>query len=64
MTILIRDRSEKINSLMSRGASLIKVLGRRWGGTRAGSLERDEDGGIEEEKRDTVRERDLTPYRG
>lgn len=41
MTILIRDRREKINSLMSRAVSLIKVLGRRRGGTSAEPWERD-----------------------
>lgn len=41
MTILIRDRSEKINSLMSRAVSLIKVLGRQWGGTLAEPWKRD-----------------------
>lgn len=48
LTILIGDRSEKINSLMSRAVSLIKVLLRRWGGTLAEPGERDTD--TEEER--------------
>lgn len=48
MAILIGDRSEKINSLMSRAVSLIKVLVRRWGGTLQS----------ETWERDTVKESD------
>lgn len=40
LTILIKDTSEKINSLMSTAISLIKVLGRQWGGTLAEPWER------------------------